>query len=246
MPPAAILTAVAGIGIVAGLIAAGGQRLRTAIDPEETAAPTALTAPPAAPVAQRITNPEASMHARPVDDASQFYPAAAIDGKPLERIAAAEPEQPAKISEDNGVNLVRPVAESAGVLAFGDRRLQLADINPTPADKTCTDSKGREWPCGMLAKTNVRLFLRLRTVRCDLDSAEWTGTVTAACRIGTQDISQWLVENGWAEADSGSALANAGETARRTGKGIYGDDPRSIAETGTPENLPSDLPPDGL
>ncbi len=72
-------------------------------------------------------------------------------------------------AEDKGVNLVRPVAESAGVLAFGERRLQLAGINPTPADKICTDSKGREWPCGMLAKTNVRLFLRLRTVRCDLD-----------------------------------------------------------------------------
>ncbi len=40
MRPAAILTAVAGIGIVAGLIAAGGERLGSAIDPQETAAPT--------------------------------------------------------------------------------------------------------------------------------------------------------------------------------------------------------------
>ena len=244
MRPAAILTAVAGIGVVAGLIAAGGQRLGTAIDPVETAAQTEIHAPPPAP-AQPTTDSQASMHARRVDEASRFYPAA-IDGKPLERIAAVEPQQPAKPAEDNGVNLVRPIAESAGILAFGDRRLRLAAINPTPADKTCTDSKGREWPCGMLAKTNVRLLLRLRTVRCDLDSTEWTGTTTAKCRIGTQDISRWLVENGWAEAEKGSALAEAGETARQAGKGIYGDDPRSVTETGIPENLTSDLPPDGL
>ncbi|MDP9807628.1 endonuclease YncB(thermonuclease family) [Rhizobium tibeticum] len=245
MRPAAILTAIAGIGTVAGLIAAGGERLGSTIDPEETAAPTDLHVPPPAAAARPTTNPEASMNARHVDDVSQFYPAV-VDGKPLERIAAAEPEQPARIAEDKDVNLVRPVAESAGVLAFGERRLQLAGINPTPADKICTDSKGREWPCGMLAKTNVRLFLRLRTVRCDLDSSEWTGTVTAACRIGTQDISQWLVENGWAEAEKGSALAEVGEKARQTGKGLYGDDPRSATETSIPENLPSDLPLDGL
>jgi len=245
MRPAAILTAIAGIGTVAGLIAAGGQRLGSAIDPVETAAPTEIHAPPPAPVAQPTTNPEASMHARRVDDASQFYPAV-INGKPLERIAAVKPQRPAKPAENRGVDLVRPIAESAGVLAFGNRRLRLAGITPTAADKTCTDSKGREWPCGMLAKTNVRLFLRLRTVRCDLDGADWTGTVTTACRIGTQDISRWLVENGWAEAEKGSALTEAGETARQAGKGIYGDDPRSVTETGTLENLPADLPPDGL
>ncbi|EPF00168.1 thermonuclease family protein [Rhizobium grahamii] len=244
MRPAAILTAVAGIGIVAGLIAAGGQRLGAAIDPVETAAPAEIDAPPHAP-APPTTNPEDSMHARRVDEASQFYPAA-IDGKPLERIAAVEPKRPRKPVEDAGVNLVRPIAESAGILTFGDRRLHLAGITPTPADRTCTDSKGREWPCGMLAKTNVRLFLRLRTVRCDLDNAEWTGTVTTACRIGTQDISQWLVANGWAEAEKGSALAEAGETARQAGKGIYGDDPRSTVETATPEDPPLDLPSDGL
>ncbi|CCM74299.1 thermonuclease family protein [Rhizobium mesoamericanum] len=244
MRPAALLTAIAGIGAVAGLIAAGRQRLALPIDPVETAAPVEINVPPA-PVAQPAKNSEASMRARRVDDASQFYPAA-INGKPLERIAAVEPEQPVKATEDKGEYLVRPIAESAGVLAFGDRRLQLAGINPTPADKTCTDSKGREWPCGMLAKTNVRLFLRLRTVRCDLDSAEWTGTVTTACRIGTQDISRWLVENGWAEAEKGSALAEAGEMAKQAGKGIYGDDPRSVPQTDALENLPAALPPDGL
>lgn len=241
MRPAAILTAVAGIGIVAGLIAAGGQRLGAAIDPEETVASTEPGEQPPAPAVQPTINPNASMHARRVDDASQFYPAV-IDGKPLERIAAVEPEKPAERTEDKGVNLARPIAESAGVLSFGNRRLLLADINPTPQNKVCTDSKDRTWPCGMLAKTNVRLFLRLRTVSCDLDSAEWTGMVTAACRVGTQDVSRWLVENGWAEATTGSALAELGEKAKQAGKGLYGDDPRSIVETG----IPDDLPPDGL
>lgn len=243
MRPATILTSVAGIGIVVALIVAGGQRLRT--DTQQTAAADEATSPPfmeAAPAP--TTDPAASMNARPIDDASQFYPAS-VDGKPLERVAAAIPETP-KVKADNGVDLPRPVAESAGILGFGDRRLQLAEIEATPADKVCNDTDGGEWPCGMLAKTNFRLFLRLRTVHCDLDSASWSGTTSASCKIGAQDISRWLVENGWAAPSEGSSLADIGKTAKDEKKGIYGDDPRkgdplTPATEPLPEGLPDPL-----
>ncbi len=242
MRPATILTAVAGIGIVIALIASGGQRLRT--DTQQTAAADEATAPKRAETTAILaptTDPAASMNARPIDDASQFYPAS-VDGKPLERVAAAIPEMP-KVKAENGVDLPRPVAESAGILGFGDRRLQLAGIDPTPPDKVCNGADGGDWPCGMLAKTNFRLFLRLRTVHCDLDNASWSGTTTTSCTIGTQDISQWLVENGWAAPSEGSPLADIGKTAKDEKKGIYGDDPRK-GDPLTPETepLPEALP----
>lgn len=168
MKPAALLTATAGIAIVIGLITAGGNRLSGASDVRRAAQPAQeATGPETFAPAQSTANPDTSMTARPVDDASQFYPSS-VDGKPLEREQAPEPERKPVAAAEKGIDLPRPVAESAGILGFGERRLQLAGLTPTPVDKTCPSAKGPEWPCGMLAKTNFRLFLRLRTVNCDL------------------------------------------------------------------------------
>ncbi|WP_086996835.1 thermonuclease family protein [Rhizobium sullae] len=240
MRPAALLTAVAGITIVAVMLAAGRERFAgpdvatTAIEDPNTAAKSEEAPKP--PIA--LPDPKISMNARPVDQASQFYPAEA-EGKPLERVAVPEPETP-KPEPQKAATLPRPVAESAGILAFGDRKLQLAGIVPTQADKICKELDGNEWPCGMLAKTNFRLFLRLRSVTCDLEDANWTGITTASCKIGAQDLSEWLVENGWADAVAGSPLTGAGEKAKAEKKGVYGEDPRK----GAPLTLPPGPPPD--
>jgi endonuclease YncB( thermonuclease family) len=233
MNPAALVTATAGIAIVVGLIAAGGQRLGSPSGAGEiaTSMQEATLAP--APAAQPTTNPDASMAARAIDDASQFYPAV-VDGKPLQREAAPAPKKKPQVVAENGIDLPRPVADSAGVLSFGDRRLQLAGLVPTPVNKMCTADSGAAWPCGMLAKTNFRLFLRLRTVHCDLGNANWTDTATASCTIGGQDLSAWLIENGWAEAAEGSAFAEAGAKAKQDKNGLYGEDPRKGSATNDP------------
>ncbi|MBB4230575.1 hypothetical protein [Rhizobium mongolense] len=240
MRPAALLTAVAGITIVAGMLAAGRERFAgpdTAATASEESVTTAESKEtPKPPLA--LPDPKISMSARPVDEASRFYPAQA-DGKPLERVATAEREKP-KPEPQKAATLQRPVAESAGILAFGNRKLRLAGIVPTQADKVCKEPDGNEWPCGMLAKTNFRLFLRLRSVTCDLEDANWTGVTTASCKIGAQDISEWLVENGWADAAAGSALAEAAAKAKAEKKGVYGEDPRK----GAPLTLPPAPPPD--
>ncbi len=239
MRPAAIGTAIAGIAIVVGLIVVGGQRLGGASGATDLAA-TVPDAPPSTqqePAAQPTTNPGASMAARPIDDASQFYPAV-MDGQPLEREAAPQPEKKPQLVAENGIDLPRPVAESAGILGFGDKRLQLAGLTPTPVNKMCSSPDGASWPCGMLAKTNFRLFLRLRTVHCDLGNAQWTGTATAACRIGAQDLSEWLIESGWAEAADGSPFSEAGAKARETKIGLYGSDPRQGGVMANPDISP--------
>ncbi|MGO7273607.1 thermonuclease family protein, partial [Rhizobium ruizarguesonis] len=45
------------------------------------------------------------------------------------------------------MELARPAVENAGILSFGERRLQLAGIVPTPVDRICGPA-GRQWPCG--------------------------------------------------------------------------------------------------
>ncbi|MDK1493320.1 thermonuclease family protein [Sinorhizobium sp. 7-81] len=148
--------------------------------------------------------------------------------QPLERIAPrpqlSEPkEKPAATT----VVFQRPVALAAGLIRSGDTTVQLKDIEPESAEKTCAGN-GRSWPCGIVARTAFRNFLRARALVCDQPDNSSEGTVTAACKIGTENPAEWLVSNGWATPLPGTALEARAEAARSAKRGFYGDDPRDL------------------
>ncbi|RFB99353.1 hypothetical protein B5K11_02680 [Rhizobium leguminosarum bv. trifolii] len=236
MRPTAIFTGLIGMVVVAGLLMAGEARLRGGTDGETASAEETATAVDSAPKAGEpavISDDRAEVIAQSAEPAAQ-HPAPPSPG-PTDGAAPkpADSEQPAETAARQAagpavktpMELARPAVDNAGLLSFGERKLQLAGIEPTPADRICGPA-GRQWPCGMMAKTALRQLLRNRSIACDVDAAEWTETAIAACRLGTQDLSAWLAENGWAEAAAGSPLAWAAEKARQAGKGLYGDDPR--------------------
>ncbi|MGO7909730.1 thermonuclease family protein [Rhizobium leguminosarum] len=238
MRPAAFLTGITGMVVVAGLLLAGEARLGGGTAGEETmsAEETATAPADAAPEAGEratISDDRAEMIARSVEPMAPPSPASgpapSDGGAPKPADVAQQAETPAGETASppakKAVELARPMADNAGILSFGERRLQLAGIVPTPVDRICGPA-GRQWPCGMMAKTALRLLLRNRSVNCDLETVEWKETVTTACRLGTEDLGSWLAENGWAEAAAGSPLTAAAEKARQAGKGLYGDDPR--------------------
>src|SRR5690606_26049500 len=76
--------------------------------------------------------------------------------------------------------------------------------------------------CGARARSAFRAFLRGRAVTCEVPTEPDKAVITAACRMGKQDVSEWLVENGWARAAAGGPYAQAGEAVRAAGKGIFG------------------------
>ncbi|OWO96762.1 hypothetical protein B5E41_00235 [Rhizobium esperanzae] len=234
MRPAAVFTGITGMAAVVGLLMAGEARLRggtaggETATAEETAAAAPNVASETAEPAATISDERAEIIARSVEPAVP-PPAAAPDGRAPKPAtipqAAPASSQTAGPAEKKAMELSRPLVENAGSLSFGERRLQLAGIVPTPADRICGPA-GRQWPCGMLAKTALRQLLRNRSITCDLDTAEWQRTAIASCRLGTQDLGAWLSENGWAEAEAGSPLAAVTEKAKQAQKGIYGGDPR--------------------
>lgn len=145
---------------------------------------------------------------------------------PLERIEPAVPlPEPAATTSTEPVLLPRPLALSAGLISFDGRLVQLAGLVPEPAERTCGET-GRSWPCGMMARTALRNWLRARSMLCSVPEAGWEGTVTARCTVGGQDPAAWLVQQGWAEPEAGSDLAQAAEAARSARLGRFGDDPR--------------------
>lgn len=170
-------------------------------------------------------SPPDSLEVRPVSPDLFASPLTQAAG-PLERI---EPRDPPADKAPERVKLVllpRPESVEAGLIAFGSRNLKLSDITTTDRMRVCPTSKGGDWPCGMVARTQQRLFLRNRTIACDADSADWTGTIEAHCKVGELDIARWLAGNGWVEAPQGSPLAGLVERARSERRGIFGDDQR--------------------
>lgn len=147
---------------------------------------------------------------------------------PLSELALAGPPKPpkTKMPDDwNGTKLFQPVAPAAGVIEAKGYSVAVSGIDIVRQDETCTDG-GKSWACGVRARTAFRAFLRGRAVVCTVPPEGGRDLIAAECRVGKQDIGQWLIENGWARAAKGSPYVEAGEKAREAKKGIFGPAPK--------------------
>lgn len=143
---------------------------------------------------------------------------------PLSDLSLAVPPPPKPDAEWKGATLFRPLATGAGQIRVQGRTVTIAGIELVGPEETCTDQH-RQWPCGTRATTAFRGFLRGRAVVCDIPDDAGSGDLAARCRMGRQDIGEWLVANGWARADANGPYAQAAEKAQKGRKGIYGHAP---------------------
>ncbi|OWZ95040.1 hypothetical protein B9J07_05430 [Sinorhizobium sp. LM21] len=155
-----------------------------------------------------------------------------VTSAPLERVEPRAPlSEPKKEAKAAGPTILyRPVAVAAGVIQFDKLTLQIDGIEPEQAERTC-ESAGKSWPCGIVARTAFRNFLRARAVSCDLPEGDSGPSATASCTLGGQDLATWLVDNGWATPVPGSTLEKRADAARQAKLGFYGDDPRDLSHT---------------
>lgn len=150
----------------------------------------------------------------------------------LEELVRVPPRAPLSeppeeiVEEEEGELLYRPLVLGAGLLSFSGRNLELAGIEPTPANRFCETADDGQWPCGMIARTAFRALVRGRALECDVDDAEWEGTAIAHCQLNGDDLGRWLVAQGWAEAASGSPYGELEAAARAEKRGLFGSDPR--------------------
>lgn len=158
----------------------------------------------------------------------QFSRPEEVTAQPLERVEPRTPLSDA-VAKPEPVPLVlrHPVALSAGLIQFDDRLLQLDGLVPQKADRVCGKA-AKTWPCGVVARTAFRNFLRARALMCNVPKDGWQGTLTTTCSVNNTDPAVWLAENGWAEAQPGSPLEDKVEAARKSRLGFFGDDPRDF------------------
>ncbi|GAA4129082.1 thermonuclease family protein [Aminobacter aganoensis] len=251
MRPAAIAIAAAGFGIATLLVTLGGQRLAAIEAPsvdvideadiedvapsetENTAAIEAETEPQALPT-------DTNAAARPVAPEDVVPPPVEQGGlvreaprAPLSELSLALPPKPKMPGDWDGTTLFRPVASAAGLIEAKGFSVAISGVSAVDTSETCS-FEGKEWNCGVRARTAFRSFLRSRAVVCDVPPDAERGVIVARCRVGKQDVGEWLVANGWARADADGPYAEAGQKAETEKKGIFGAAPERIEMTLSP------------
>ena len=138
--------------------------------------------------------------------------------EPMERLPAVKPPPPPP-RPPKPDRWTRPVVLDGGSLQSGNQLINLADIRPVKLERMCEDHQGKQWRCGRHAKANLARFVRTRTMDCDPRKGE-AEILTTRCRIADQDLSKWLVRNGWAEPLQGMFQKEYIE-AKRGERGIW-------------------------
>lgn len=215
-----VLLALGGMALVVLLILAG-----TGL--QETGEP--ATASVVAPVPAADPPRPRSIKARPVDPA--LIAAPEVDALQLERVEPRAPlgdialAMPPRPGVPEPTLLHRPVATAAGRLEAAGHVIALDGIAAVEPDETCRAADGSSWPCGMVARTALRNWLRGRAVECTVGEPPARDAVTSACNLGGEDVAMWLVENGFATAVPGGPYEQAGEDAKAQRRGIFGPGP---------------------
>ena len=88
--------------------------------------------------------------------------------------------------------------------------IRLQGIKAREADETCKKESGTSWPCGAKARAALAHFIRYRAVACTLPPGGETKDFAARCSVMGQDLSTWLVRQGWATPQGGGAGARQG------------------------------------
>jgi endonuclease YncB( thermonuclease family) len=130
-------------------------------------------------------------------------------------------EPPAKPAEARTERLFSPIVVAAGTIRARDRDIHLAGIAAPEFEARCGE-EAKAWPCGRMARAALRSFIRGRAIECTIPAGADAIPDPAQCQVGGDDISEWLIAQGWAKR-SGEAFEAAEKKAQDAKLGLWGD-----------------------
>lgn len=137
---------------------------------------------------------------------------AALIGMAATRHAAAAPELSsfAFVQQDGSLRLAGYVVHLYGIYI-------------PPTDQTC-HTFIRPMSCGTRASLALEFQIAGDFVHCTERAANPDGSITASCRANGQDLSEWMLQKGWAVAlpDAPFQYSAMERIARARGIGIWG------------------------
>jgi endonuclease YncB( thermonuclease family) len=93
-----------------------------------------------------------------------------------------------------------PKIRDGDQVAFGATRIRLAGIDAPSNDQLCLNASGERWACGAAAHEALAGFAGDKAWTCHVQRTDRFGRSVAKCEIDGEDVSQWMVKNGWALA----------------------------------------------
>lgn len=110
-----------------------------------------------------------------------------------------------------------------GSLKIAGNIVHLYGIYIPPTDQTCY-SFIRPMPCGTRASLALEFQIAGDFVHCSERASNPDGSITASCRANGQDLSEWMLQKGWAVAlpDAPFQYAAMEKIARAKGIGVWG------------------------
>ena len=79
------------------------------------------------------------------------------------------------------------------------QHIRLYGIDAPEKGQSC-DLNGKSWPCGQRAAEALADKIGRALVNCDVKTRDRQMRVLAVCALGDEDLSAWMVEQGWALA----------------------------------------------
>ena len=197
--------------------------------PDSTAAVEATPAKPPEPAALQpaIPPPEAPKAAEPADPKAHLL---AAEKAEAERNAALEQKAATPLPRETKRYFKVRVRDAgtleAGLLPTDTVMIKLEGIDAREADETCKKESGASWPCGAKARAALIRFIRSRAVTCTLPQGGETKDFAARCSVVGQDLSIWLVRQGWATPQKGAEpeLDKALDAAKTERLGLWQSD----------------------
>ncbi|MBP0614612.1 thermonuclease family protein [Jiella mangrovi] len=149
---------------------------------------------------------------------------ASTEQEPLERLPPRPPlsDEALRADTPRPKLLPRPVALDGAHIAYRQGVITLPGVEAVPLAEQC-GSGAAAFPCGVMARTELRRFLRGRSIACEVpdDFGVRRGEATTACTVADEDIGRWVVENGWARATPDGPYVEVEAAARKAQRGIW-------------------------
>ncbi|MGY4402835.1 thermonuclease family protein [Bradyrhizobium sp. USDA 3315] len=93
-----------------------------------------------------------------------------------------------------------PQIVDADTVRLGTIKVQLQGIDAPEIDQICTDAGGKTRDCGVEARETLKRYAGSKTWVCRLSGTDRYHRELGTCSVDGEDISSWLVRNGWALA----------------------------------------------
>jgi endonuclease YncB( thermonuclease family) len=136
----------------------------------------------------------------------------------LARVASPTAAEPAKARTEKIFNAI---VISAGVLKVRDREIRLAGIATPEFEERCGEGSAA-WPCGRMARAALQRFIRGRAIDCEVPAGADKLPDPATCAVGGENVSEWLVAQGWAKR-GGDSFEEAEKSAREAKLGLWSE-----------------------